>query len=185
VRRSRIYEVTASNALRIAIELVGGVQPAETGAADAPGAARVAVQKAAGNVLELGSMAAFGFSPLWLLAGAADVLNGTRVYLRTLEAELAAAGVLSAETHFTSVDQLIGALEGAAGTPPRSTSLRSASGSGVALELCRRTLGSSPGDLARLYAALVTLRRRAALASKCQRGWPSSRRPATWGASTW
>lgn len=115
VRRSRFYEVTAKNMLRMATELVGGVEPTRVEPDEEPAAGRLAVQKTAGNVVELGTIAAFGFSPLWLLAGAADVLNGTRVYLRALESELAAAGFLAEDTHFTSVDQLIGALEGTAG----------------------------------------------------------------------
>ena len=117
VRRSRLYEVTAKNMLRIAIELVGGVagaKPAE-GAAPEPAAGRVAVKKGAGNVVEFGSIAAFGFSPLWLLAAASDILNGSRVYLHALEEELAKAGVLAEGTHFKSVDDLLGALEGTTG----------------------------------------------------------------------
>lgn len=118
VRRSRLYEVTAKNMLRIAIELLGGVQgagPAADAGEAVDTAGRVAVKKAAGNVVEFGSIAAFGFSPLWLLAGAADILNGSRVYLRTLEAELIAAGVLPEAARFATVDQLIGALEGTTG----------------------------------------------------------------------
>lgn len=114
VRRSRFYEVTAKNALRIAIELVGRV---ESGAKEEgePAAGRVAVKKAAGNVVEFGSIAAFGFSPLWLLAGAADILQGSRVYLRALEGELQAAGVLAEGATFASVDDLLSAFEGSAG----------------------------------------------------------------------
>lgn len=117
VRRSRLYEVTAKNLLRIAIELVGGVESQRpAGAEPEPAAGRVAVKKAAGNVVELGSIAAFGFSPLWLLAAASDVLSGSRVYLKALEDELAKAGVLADGAHFTSVNDLLGALEGATGT---------------------------------------------------------------------
>ena len=91
-RRSRLYEATAKNLLRIAIELVGSVErPVEE---HAPGADELAKRKAAGNALELGSIAAFGFSPLWLLAAAADVAHGSRIYLETLTAELRRAGVL-------------------------------------------------------------------------------------------
>lgn len=128
VRRSRFYEVTAGNALRIAIELVGGVENGANAAAEAPevpSAGRLAVKKAAGNVVELGSIAAFGFSPLWLLAAASDILNGSRVYLRVLERELASAGYLAPDVEFESVDQLLSALQGATGvtagtidTPP-------------------------------------------------------------------
>jgi len=116
VRESRLYEATAKNALRITIELIGTVEPApgERDAGDAP-VGRLATQKAVGNVAEVGAIAAFGFSPLWLLAGAADVLDGSRVYLRTLEDELRRAGMLPEDTRFDSVDQLIGALSGGLG----------------------------------------------------------------------
>ncbi len=117
VRGSRIYEVTAKNALRIAVEVVGGVEGAAPAAdePDAPSGGRMVVKKVAGNVVEFGSIAAFGFSPLWLLAAASDVLNGSRVYLRTLEDELTDAGLLSEGVHFASVDQLLGAFEGTSG----------------------------------------------------------------------
>jgi hypothetical protein len=91
VRGSRIYEATAKNALRIAIEAVGGV------------------------VVELGSIAAFGFSPLWLIAAASDVLHGTRVYLAEFVAELKRAGVVGEDRDIGSVDELLEALENASG----------------------------------------------------------------------
>ena len=117
VRRSRLYEVTAKNLLRNAIELVGRVErEAAPGTEAEPTAGRVAVKKTAGNVVEIGSIAAFGFSPLWLLAAASDVLKGSRVYLTALEDELAKAGVLAEGAHFGSVNDLLGALEGATGT---------------------------------------------------------------------
>ncbi len=117
VRRSRLYEATAKNMLRIAIELVGGVEakPLPEGDTAPPTAGRVAVKKAAGNAVEFGSIAAFGFSPLWLLAAASDVLNGTKTYLRALEIELARAGILAEGAQFGSVDDLLGALEGTTG----------------------------------------------------------------------
>jgi hypothetical protein len=160
VRRSRIYEVTAKNALRIAIELVGGVErEAPLGEEVAPAAGRIATQKLAGNVVELGSVAAFGFSPLWLLAGAADILNGTRVYLRALESELVAAGALGVGTRFDTVDQLIAAIEGTAGgtatlidLPPLELSELRRS-----LEELRADASSlpTPGQLAALFEGLV------------------------------
>lgn len=118
VRGSRLYEVTAKNMLRIGIELVGGVEPpaAPQGADAPPTAGKVAIKKAAGNVVEFGSIAAFGFSPLWLLAAAADVLHGSRTYLAALEEELSKAGVLAEGAHFGSVEDLLGALEGTTGT---------------------------------------------------------------------
>ena len=97
VRRSRLYEATARNLLRITVELVGGVERADDEVVDEfeSSPRKLAVRKTGGNVLELGSILAFGFSPLWLLAGAADVSRGTRVYLDSLVSELEAAGVLA------------------------------------------------------------------------------------------
>lgn len=116
VRGSRLYEATAKNALRIAVEAVGRVQPAEPPEVSAR---EITVRKAAGNVVELGSIAAFGFSPLWLLAAASDVTHGSRVYLATLVAELRRAGVLAEEREIGSVDDLLAALEGASGRTAR------------------------------------------------------------------
>jgi hypothetical protein len=155
VRRSRLYEATAKNALRIAIELVGAVEPKVPQPITA---GRLAVRKATGNVAELGSIAAFGFSPLWLLAAAADVLHGTRVYLDSFVAELKRAGVLAPKAEITSVDDLLAALEHTSGRAARLLDI-------PPLELAelRRTLGefrgdaaSLPGqdDLARLYRGL-------------------------------
>ncbi len=120
VRRSRLYEATAKNLLRVSIELVGGVEAAP-GAADEyePSATRLAVRKTAGNVFELGSIAAFGFSPLWLLAAGADVTHGTRVYLDAFVRELKVAGVLAEAAELGSVDDLLAALEGGSGTAAR------------------------------------------------------------------
>lgn len=120
-RRSRLYEATAKNLLRIAIELVGAV---ERGAPrDEPEPGELAKRKTAGNVVELGSIAAFGFSPLWLLAAAADVTRGSRVYLDALVAELKRGGVLAEEAELGSLDDLLAALEGASGTTARLVDL--------------------------------------------------------------
>jgi hypothetical protein len=164
VRRSRFYEATAKNALRLAIELVGGVErpPGQADPAEvdpgAPAAGELLKRKAAGNVVELGSIAAFGFSPLWLLAGAADALRGSRVYLDALVGELKRAEVLKDDASFASLDDLLGALEGTSGgtarmidVPPlelaelrRSVSELRADASGL----------PTPAELAQLYDGL-------------------------------
>jgi hypothetical protein len=142
VRRSRLYEATAKNALRIAVELVGAVEPKVPQSIPV---SRLAVRKATGNVAELGSIAAFGFSPLWLLAAAADVLHGTRVYLDSFVTELKRAGVLAPKAEITSVDDLLAALEGASGHAAGLLDI-------PPLELAelRRTLGEFRGDAASL-----------------------------------
>ncbi len=161
VRRSRLYEVTARNMLRIGIELVGGVQPSGTDETpdQQPGAGKVAIKKAAGNVVEFGSIAAFGFSPLWLLAAASDILHGSKTYLSALEAELAKAGVLAEGAHFGSVEDLLGALEGTTGTtaglidmPPLE--LRELRASIAELKSDATSL-PSPRELSQLFDGLV------------------------------
>ena len=119
VRRSRLYEASAKNLLRISIELVGGVEAASSAEPAEPAPKELAMRKGAGNVVELSSIAAFGFSPLWLLAAASDVAHGSRVYLDALTTELKAAGVLSEQAQFSSVDDLLGAFEGGSGTAAR------------------------------------------------------------------
>ncbi len=119
VRTSRLYEATAKNLLRISVELVGAVESAEAVGQFEPSAGKLAVRKTMGNAVELGSIFAFGFSPLWLLAAAADVTRGSRVYLDTLVAELRAAGVLATNTKIDTVDELLATLESASGTSAR------------------------------------------------------------------
>jgi hypothetical protein len=120
-RRSRLYEASAKNLLRILVEGVGRVErtaPALPDAA-APPARELAIRKGAGNIVEFGSIAAFGFSPLWLLAGVADLSRGSRVYLQTLTEELKAAGVISEGVEVETVDELLGVLEGTSGRTAR------------------------------------------------------------------
>ena len=109
LRRSRLYQVIIYRLLRLTIELVGGVQGVFP-----PGEVEVrelAVRKAAGNVLELASFLALGWSPLWLLAATADLTGGTRAYLRALVAELQRDGLIQEKAEFTSVEDLLSSLE--------------------------------------------------------------------------
>jgi hypothetical protein len=155
-RRSRLYEATAKNLLRIAIELVGDVERAAPAGEPAPG--ELAKRKTAGNVVELGSIAAFGFSPLWLLAAASDVTRGSRVYLDSLVTELKRAGVLAEEAELGSIDDVLAALEGASGTTARLVDLPP-----LELKELRASIGElrasagelpSPQELAALYDGL-------------------------------
>ena len=157
VRRSHLYEATAKNLLRVTVELVGGVEQRDP---ELPDAGEVAVRKGAGNAVELGSIAAFGFSPLWLLAAASDVAHGTRTYLDALVAELKAAGVLAQETEVGSTGELLDALERGSGTAARMIDLPP-----LELTELRRSIAElrgsarslpTPHELAAVFAALRT-----------------------------
>ncbi len=161
VRTSRFYEATAKNLLRITVELVGGVgrAPHEVAGEVESSPKKLAARKAGGNIVELGSILAFGFSPLWLLAGAADITHGTRVYLDALVAELKAANVVARDAEFGSVDDLLGALEGASGTTARLIDIPP-----LEVEGLRRSLADlredarglpTPPELAAVYQGLL------------------------------
>jgi len=99
--------------LRIMIEGVGGVEgvyPAE----EMP-VRELLVRKTAGNVVEVSSFLAVGWSPVWLLAGASDLVGGTKVYLRALVTELRDAGVLAPDSDMASFEELLTALEDTSG----------------------------------------------------------------------
>ncbi len=114
VRRSKLYQAIVGRLLRITIELVGGVEgvyPSEE-----MSARELLIRKTAGNVVEVSSFLAVGWSPLWLLAGASDLVGGTKAYLRELVAELRDAGVLAADAEVASFEELLTTLEGTSGT---------------------------------------------------------------------
>ena len=165
VRQSRLYEATAKNLLRVTIELVGGVDartPTESEYEPDPG--RLAVRKGVGNAVELGSIAAFGFSPLWILAAAADVTRGSRIYLDAYVAELIRVGALPAGSSPGSATDLLSALERVSGTTARLVDIPPLELRALRQSLAdiRRDAASLPGpdELARLYAGLLEAARR-------------------------
>jgi hypothetical protein len=113
VRRSKLYQAIVGRLLRITIELVGGVEgvyPSE----EMP-ARELLVRKTAGNAVEIASFMAVGWSPVWLLAGASDLVGSSKVYLRVLVAELRDAGVLAEDADVASFEELLSALESTSG----------------------------------------------------------------------
>lgn len=121
LRRTRLYQAIVARLLRITIELIGDVQgvlPAD----DLP-VRELLARKTAGNVVELAGVLTLGWSPLWLLAGAADLSGGTRVYLQTLTAELKSSRLLPPSVDISSVDELLAALEETSGVAATTVDL--------------------------------------------------------------
>ena len=156
IRRSKLYQAIVGRLLRITVELVGGVRgvyPAQ----EMP-VRELLVRKTAGNVVELSSFLAVGWSPVWLLAGASDLVGGTKVYLQALVTELRDAGVLAPEVDVTSFEELLSVLEGTSGVladtvdvpPLNMTSVR------TSWQELRRQATDLPdaADLERIYAEL-------------------------------
>jgi hypothetical protein len=113
VRRTKLYQVTLDRLLRIMIEWVGDVRGVYDD--EVLPVRELAARKFTGNVLELASIVAVGWSPLWLLAAASDVMGGSKAYLRALVAELQAAGRLPAEANIESYEALLNRLETGSG----------------------------------------------------------------------
>ncbi|MCG8351968.1 MAG: hypothetical protein MI924_29735 [Chloroflexales bacterium] len=114
VRQSRFYQSSLGRLLRIMVELVGGVK--DVFPQQEIDAKELAVRKLAGNAVEVAGFMAIGWSPVWLLAAAADLTNGTHAYLNTLVAELKRVRVLPETAQVKSVDQLLTTLERTTGT---------------------------------------------------------------------
>jgi hypothetical protein len=109
LRRSRLYQALIYRFLRLSVEWVGdvhGILPP-----DSMEIGDLASRKAVGNVIELISFVAVGWSPLWLLAAASDLTGGTRAYLNAFVSELQKEGVLQGGDNIRSVDDLLSALE--------------------------------------------------------------------------
>ena len=163
VRRSRLYEATAKNLLRVTIELMGGVPP-QAPVADEHGRIPVASPSARGRQRgELGSIAAFGFSPLWILAAAADVTRGSRTYLEALVGELVGEGVLPDGSRPGSVDELLGALERVWGRAPARghPAARGRRAQAIARrDPPGRRVAPTPAELARVFDGLRETARR-------------------------
>ena len=109
-RDSKFYQCTIARPFRITVEFVGGVEGRFPSEMSAP---ELIKRKVAGNVVEFGCVFTVGFSPLWFLAAASDVTNGTRAYLDTFVGELKRVGVLPESTDVSTVDDLLAVLDGA------------------------------------------------------------------------
>jgi hypothetical protein len=162
LRHSKIYQVTVARLLRIMIEWVGdvrGIYDAETTPVQ-----QLAARKFLGNIVEFASIFAVGFSPLWLLAAASDVIGGSKAYLRALVDELKRTGHLPADADVMSYDDLLGRLEASSSVladtidvPPVSVVEARSS-----FEALRRQAGDlpSPDDLAEIFWQLQTTSRK-------------------------
>jgi hypothetical protein len=162
LRESKLYQVTIDRLLRILIEWVGDVRDVYRD--EATPVQELAARKFTGNVLEVASIFAVGFSPLWLLAAASDIMGGSKAYLRALVAELEAAGHLPQDTDVASYEELLSRLETGSGVladaidvPPMS--VREARASFDALRQQARDLPPAE-DLAVLFQEMQATARR-------------------------
>lgn len=122
-RRTRLYQTMVEAVLRFLIEQVGQVE----GAFPAEGklAEDFLLRRTAGNGLELIGILTFRASPVWVLAAFADVTGAGRRLIREISDSLKQEGLIAADSEPSSMEEVLDALESAAGrtaetinTPP-------------------------------------------------------------------
>ena len=127
VRRSRLYQSLVGATVRLFIEQLGQVEgtfPKDDGLPD-----DFVMRIAAGNVIGIAGLAAFRFSPIWVLAALADLAGAGRDLINEIAAAMEKDGLLEPGRRFETVDQLLDGLEGTSGrlaetvnTPPLDVS---------------------------------------------------------------
>ena len=124
---SRTYGIVIRNSLNFLVSDVGGVAPDPSG--EEPAIEGYLARKAVGNFVDLAGWATLSCSPIWLMAVVSDVAYGARTYTRELATELKQKGLIDEKSTIDSVDDLLGAIQGATGeaagmfdTPPLSVS---------------------------------------------------------------
>lgn len=123
VRRTRLYRSMVEAVLRFLIEQVGeveGVFPAEGKLAE-----DFLMRRTAGNGIELIGVLTFRASPVWVLAALADLSGAGRTLISEIAASLREQGLIAPDSHPSTMDQILDALESTAGraaeainTPP-------------------------------------------------------------------
>jgi len=123
VRRSRLYESLVGVTVRFFIEQLGQVEVAHPKEEALPDA--FVLRIVAGNVVGIAGLAAFRFSPIWVLAALADLAGAGRDLINEIAVALEKDGLLEPGRRFESVDQLLDGLERTTGamaetvnTPP-------------------------------------------------------------------
>lgn len=123
VRQGQLYRNMVDSTLRFLIEQVGGAEgayPAET-----PLPADFMVRRTAGNAVEVLGVVAFRASPVWVLAGMADVCGFGRHLIPQIADELKKQGLIEPGATVETMDQVLDGLERTSGrmasainTPP-------------------------------------------------------------------
>lgn len=113
VRQGQLYRNMVDTTLRFLIERVGGAEgayPADTALPD-----DFLVRRAAGNAVEVLGVVAFRASPVWVLAGMADVCGLGRHLIPQIADELKQQGLLEPDARVESMDQVLDGLEKTSG----------------------------------------------------------------------
>jgi hypothetical protein len=123
VRQGQLYRNMVDSTLRFLIEQVGGAEGAYPAEAQLPG--DFLARRTAGNAVEMLGVVAFRASPVWVLAGMADLCGLGRHLIPQLADELKKQGLIEPDASVESMDQVLDGLERTSGrmasainTPP-------------------------------------------------------------------
>jgi hypothetical protein len=123
VRQGQLYRNMVDSTLRFLIEQVGGAEGAYPAEAQLPD--DFLARRTAGNAVEVLGIVAFRASPVWVLAGMADVCGLGRHLIPQLADELKKQGLIESNATVESMDQVLDGLERTSGrmasainTPP-------------------------------------------------------------------
>src|SRR5687767_7300487 len=109
LRRTQLYQNLVDATLRFLIQQVGEVEGVYAQGEQVPD--DFLARRTAGNALEVLSIVAFRASPVWVLAGLADLCGAGRQLIPEIAEALKAEGLLERDTEFTSVDEMLDGLE--------------------------------------------------------------------------
>jgi hypothetical protein len=109
VRQGQLYQNMVATTLRFLIEQVGGAEGAYPAESALPG--DFLARRAAGNAVEVLGVVAFRASPVWVLAGMADLCGLGRHLIPQIAEAMKQQGLLDADTTFESMDQVLDGLE--------------------------------------------------------------------------
>jgi hypothetical protein len=109
VRQGQLYRNMVDTTLRFLIEQVGGAEGAYPQESALPH--DFLARRAAGNAVEMLGIVAFRASPVWVLAGMADLCGLGRHLIPQLADELKRQGLLDRHTTVESMDQMLDGLE--------------------------------------------------------------------------
>jgi hypothetical protein len=158
VRQGQLYRNMVDSTLRFLIERVGGAEGAYLAEEQLPG--DFLARRTAGNAVEMLGVVAFRASPVWVLAGMADLCGLGRHLIPQLADELKKQGLIESDATVESMDQVLDGLERTSGrmasainTPPLDVASLRAEWSAIRDEARRLQPSSlpSPEMITRLW----------------------------------
>ncbi|MEQ8763770.1 MAG: zf-TFIIB domain-containing protein [Planctomycetota bacterium] len=112
LRNTKLFHSSVTKGLRFLIEDIAGI---ENRFQNASGPELDVARAAVGSVIDNAGLLFLHASPIWVLAAVSDLAHGTKTYVRALQKELIAQGVLDDESLVDGVDELLERIQNVSG----------------------------------------------------------------------